>query len=176
MKFRDIPQITQARYSVDVSWDYLKDDLERYDKNFGLILDPTYQRGYIWTEAQKVAYVEYKLRGGTSGGDIYWNCPGWMGKEMRNHPIEIVDGKQRLSAVVDFLDNKIPAFGLYRKDYEDKLHGLRPSFKYHVLDLKDRKELLKWYIAMNTGGSAHTMVDLQPAFDELNKLERETNG
>lgn len=167
MKFRDIKQMTQASYSVHVSWDYLQDWIDNQD-GISFDLDPPYQRGYVWTEEQKIAYIEYILKGGISGKDIFWNCPGWMSNF--KGPLELVDGKQRISAVLDFLNNKIKVFGRFFNEYEDKIRLCGPTFIFHVHDLEDRKAVVQWYLDMNTGGSVHTEKDLQPAYEMMKEL------
>jgi hypothetical protein len=136
-------------------------------------MDPAYQRGYVWTTEQKQAYVEFILKGGESGRDIYWNCAGWM-KSYRG-TLELVDGKQRISAVLDFLDNKLKVFGHLYSEYEDASLVSRYDFVFHVNDLEHQSDVVRWYIDMNTGGSVHTEKDLEPAYEELKRLEKEEN-
>jgi hypothetical protein len=168
--FRDIPQYPHSAYQVDVSWTYLKEHLAQWDEvpHSPLILSPDYQRGYVWTAEQQTAYCEYILSGGTSGRDVFFNNPSWMGGF--SDPTECVDGQQRIGAVLAFLDGHIPAFGYKFSEYTDQLRLLGPSFTFHVCKIKDRKELLNWYISMNTGGSIHTAADLSPAYGALAAL------
>jgi hypothetical protein len=170
-KLADIPQFTRANYSVHVEWSYLEKHFETFPE---MELDPPYQRGYVWTQEQQIAYLEYQLRGGISGSDIFWNCTTW--DTTMDTPVELVDGKQRISAVLGFLHNKIPAFGRLFKEYEDHKHGLRAHlarFYFHIHSLTDPLEVVQWYIDMNTGGSVHTPKDLEPAFEIRNKLRKE---
>jgi len=172
MKFRDIPQMSQANYAVSVSWSYLESWLDHNSsEGTTLEMDPEYQRGYVWSDEQKTAYCEYTLKGGMSGQDIFWNCASWMKKF--DSPVEIVDGKQRISAVLDFLHNKIKVFGHYYKDFEDRLDPIEPRFTFHVNDLEDPIEVVQWYLDMNTGGSIHTEKDLKPAREMLARLKGE---
>lgn len=164
MKIKDIPQFPHASYTVNVSWSYLREWLQDHK----VILDPIYQRGYVWTEFQKIAYLEYMLRGGFSGKDIFWNSPGWL-----RHGagiLELVDGKQRIRAVSEFLDNKVKAFDHYYNEFEDKLHFVHPDFIFHVNNLETEKEVVQWYLGLNTGGSIHTAEDLKFAQDHLKSL------
>ena len=158
MKFQDIPQMTQARYRVDVMWSYLFSHLDSYQESYGLDLDPDFQRAHVWTEAQQISYVEYQLRGGISGKDIFFNCPGFQGSRNNPGPMVLVDGKQRLNAVTRFLQNEIPAFGSLLKDYEDKLYSLL-SFSVWVNNLNSRQAVLQWYLDLNSG-VAHTQEEL----------------
>jgi len=167
MKFKDIKKFPFSGYTVNVGWDYLRAWLN--DNNEGIMrleLNPLYQRGYVWSTRQKIEYVEYILKGGFSGRDIFWNCPTWMPFNKTMNIVELVDGKQRVQAVLDFLDNKIPAFNTLCKDYEDSIFG-HADFIFHVNNLKSLKDTVEWYIGFNTGGSVHTKKDLEPAYNLL---------
>jgi hypothetical protein len=156
MRFQDIPQFTRgATYVVDVPWAVLDDSLGYYLGKYGLDLDPDFQRGYVWTPLQQTRYVEFILRGGATGRDLYTNCPGWNRGHTKN--FVMVDGKQRLTAARAFLDNKVPVFdGLLFRDFTDGLSMTGPGFKWHVNDLQTRAEVLQWYVDLNTGGTLHT--------------------
>jgi len=113
-RFRDIPQFTQtANYNVDVSWKYLENHLESYNKDQrsddGLQLEPDFQRSHVWDNYKRTCYVEYILRGGYAAREIYFNHPGWQ-RDYKGDFV-LVDGLQRLTAVRMFLAGKIEAFG-----------------------------------------------------------------
>lgn len=155
---REIPQFPHSGYFVHISWDYLIRHIE-HESEVGLVLEPDYQRGHVWSEAQQIAYVEYGLMGGESGMVITTNCPGWM-VDFRG-PYELVDGLQRVSAVLRFLNNEIPAFGHKLADYRDKLSSMRPRFEWRVFSLPTRAEVLQLYLLMNSGGVVHSPKELQ---------------
>ena len=154
-KFQDIPLVTVAKYKVDVMWNYLENWLETEDPD----MNPDFQRGYVWNQTQKEHYVEWILRNGDSGRDIYFNHPGWF-REWDGRMV-IVDGKQRVEAVLAFIHNKVKAYGYYRKEYQDQWNNLHCSFHVHVADLETRKEVLQWYLDMNTGGTMHTNEEVE---------------
>lgn len=161
-RLRDIPQFTRfAAYRVDHSWLDLLRTLECY-QNPGagaqLDLNPDFQRAHVWTDAQKTAYVEYMLRGGLSGRDLYFNCVGW--NKRYEGPFVIVDGKQRLNAATEFLQGRVRAFGRFLDEYADRLLHFEPAFTFHINDLGTRAEVLTWYLEMNTGGTVHTQAEL----------------
>ena len=163
MKFSDIPKVTgDGLYNVNVEWRDLLETLEHYqDSRDGLCvldLDPDFQRGYVWTEAQQIAYVEYRLKGGGAGVNrILFNCVGHMGSYLG--PFQIVDGKQRLNSAMRFLKNEIPAFGYYYVEYEDRLRNV--DFIFNINKLETRKEVLQWYLDLNTGGTVHTSSEIE---------------
>lgn len=159
-RFKDIPPFTHSSsYQVNVSWTYIEDQLKSMANMGGVELDPDFQREHVWSEVQQIRYVEFCLRGGTSGRNILWNGTTFgreTGDSSSWDPIVLVDGKQRLQAVRRFMRNEIPAFGTLRNDYEDKLRMVRPDFIFHINDLKTRAEVLQWYLEQNASGTPHT--------------------
>jgi len=164
-RFQDIPLITVAKYHVDIFWDHMENWIEEEDVD----MNPDFQRDYIWNQNQKEQYVEWILRNGNSGKDIYFNHPGWF-REWDGRMV-IVDGKQRIEAVFGFLNNEVKAYGYYNKEYSDKYRIMHCNFSVHVGDLKTRKEVLQWYLDMNTGGTIHTDDEIKKV-KELLKGER----
>jgi uncharacterized protein with ParB-like and HNH nuclease domain len=159
VKFNDIKRFPHASYIVNVPWIALKEWLYTKEsiEGYKVELNPEYQRDYVWREQQKIKYIEYILKGGFSSRDIFWNCSSWM--KGFNTPLEIVDGKQRISAVLDFLDNKIKAFEYYLSEYKDKIHW-DYDFIFHINNLQTRLDVLRWYLSLNDGGTIHTKKDL----------------
>jgi uncharacterized protein with ParB-like and HNH nuclease domain len=168
MKFNDIPQLTRsANYQTHVEWSFLEAHLDHWFDRGGngeiakLDLEPDFQRLHVWTPDQQTKYVEYILQGGMSGKNLYFNCNGWM--RSWKGPFVIVDGKQRLHAVRQFLKNEVPIFnGKYFKDFEGRMPN-HAHFICYVNDLKTRAEVIKWYLEMNTGGTPHTQSEIAKA-------------
>jgi len=165
LNFNDIPQFTRgASYRVNVGWDYLEEWITQQQekgisRNIAILnLDPDFQRGYVWTDLQKTRYIEYILRGGLSGRDLYFNCVGWMNGF--SGPYVIVDGKQRLDAVRGFLRGEVRAFDRVFSEFEGKLRMTGPGFVVNINDLKTCKEVLTWYLDLNSGGTVHTDEEL----------------
>jgi hypothetical protein len=177
MDFKDIPQYTRdGNYRVNVSWDYLEETLEGYaerSQKFGSVasleLNPDFQRGHVWKESQQVAFVEHCLRGGVGSREIRFNCTGWMA-DFRG-PFVIVDGKQRLEAARKFLRSELKVFGHYFNEFTGRIRSLTTDFIFNINDLKTRKEVLQWYLDINTGGVVHTPDEIQKVRDLLAKEE-----
>lgn len=160
-KFYEIKMFPHCSWRCDVSWKYLENMIVSHSErgSGALDLEPDFQRAHVWNDAQRTAYIEYILRGGTSGKELYFNCPGW-GKNYRG-PYVIVDGKQRLEAVRRFMRGEIKAFGYYRHEYEDAPDITSAKFSWNVAALETRREVLEWYLNFNAGGSAHTSEELE---------------
>lgn len=165
MKFADIPKFTRSSpHSPNVPLGYLKSWINEQIDELSLQLNPDFQRGHVWTTEQQISYVEYLLRGGRSGRDMYFNMPGWMGNW--EGEFVCVDGLQRITACLAFVNNKLPAFGTYLDDFEDRLRMADVTLIININNLKTRKEVLTWYLEMNTGGTPHTDLEL----DKVRKL------
>ena len=157
--FAEVPQFPQAHYNVNVSWGYLEDHLKLSISEFGLDLEPDFQRAHVWTREQQIAYIEYILRGGEVGRNLTFNAVGWDNNFVIGTYV-IVDGKQRLEAVRAFLRGDIPAFGHYRSEYTDSLRLVGPDFVWRICALRSKKEILELYLNINAGGTPHTQEEL----------------
>jgi hypothetical protein len=164
--FQKIPRLMGfGSYSVSAEFEFILPMLQRYKSECNLDLNPEFQRDYVWTEQQKTSYVEFVLRGGNSGLDILFNCPFFLsstkydeGDPLLNRMV-IVDGKQRLSAVTDFLRDNLKVFGHYKSEFAGTLRT-KHRLNFHVNELSTREDLLGWYLELNTGGTVHTEEDL----------------
>ena len=157
-----IPSFTAgAAYIIDQSWKGLDKLFEEWKKDADLDLDPDFQRDHKWTETQQRLYVEFALRGGKTGKELLFNCPGWhFGPSAGS--MELVDGKQRLEAVRRFMANEVPIFGGWlERNFLPEIHRTHlPGFRIHVNDLATRAEVLDRYLEFNDGGEAHTEEEL----------------
>lgn len=159
MRFRDIKTFPLCPYRVDVPWNLVEFHIERDVETGFLDLNPDFQRAHVWTPEQQVAYVEYVLQGGTSGKELYFNCPDYS-KGSTVGPYVIVDGKQRLEAIRAFMRGDIPAFGHFRNEYADEPDMLTARFSWNIAGLRTRAEVLEWYLNFNAGGTIHTEAEL----------------
>lgn len=112
--YKQIPKFTnEGVYHVDMSPAWLIKWIQEEETTMGLELNPNFQRGHVWTREQQIAYVEYRLRGGKSGVDLYFNCSFWFEGKRGNTGYQAyvcVDGLQRITAWVihDSFANKNP--------------------------------------------------------------------
>ena len=122
MKFADIPQFTHANWACDYELSRVWDAIEKWRNEDGLNIDPDFQRAHVWKPPQQTAFIEFMLRGGITGRDLYFNHPGWM-RDWKGEFV-MVDGKQRLEAIRRFFHNEIPAFDSLFKGFTDKINNL----------------------------------------------------
>jgi hypothetical protein len=174
MKWSDIPRFPNIHYRVTIPWGYLLDKLDNYQNEYGLNLDPDFQRGHVWTENQQVAYVEYILQEPQSGKEIYFNHPGWM-TDWKGEFV-LVDGRQRIEAARRFLSGEIRAFGHLVTEFEgpESKDGrvripFNIEFYFNVARLKSRAEVLQWYLDFNAGGTPHSAKEIKRVRELLSK-------
>ena len=158
-RFDQIPKFTpSATWHCDIGWAYLEEWLSM-QMTQGFTMEPDFQRAHVWTERQQVRYVEFILRGGSGARDIMCNHPNWQ--SAGHGPYELVDGKQRLTAVLAFMRGQIRVFGHTFSEYEDKQFlRFHAGLKWHVNELATRREVLQWYLDLNAGGVVHTNEEL----------------
>jgi len=181
MKINDIPKFTpDGEYEVSISLNYLESALKDYFEDYGLELNPDFQRGCVWSEEQQIAYMEFFLRGGKTARTIYFNCPYFIDGTCEDYingkyemPMVCVDGLQRLTTIRKFLANELRVFGYLRNEFEDILPTLRrETIRFNVNNLKTKKEVLQWYLDYNTGGTVHSQEEIT----KVRKMLEEYNG
>ena len=173
-RFRDIPKYTRdGSWQADFDFTTLIDFIDEHIENYGLQLNPKFQRGHVWTEEQQIKWLEFFLRGGRTSRIIYLNKPDWHSKvsEGTYNEFVCVDGLQRLTAIRRFVNGEIPVFGSYIYEFEDKMSLVRDSIKVNINDLKSEKEVLQWYVDMNSGGTPHTSDEIERVRKMIYELE-----
>ena len=155
----------KAKYEVDNSWSRIEKTLELIQKDYGLNLEPDFQRGHVWTEDQQVRFVEAAIRGAiTSAGLlIQFNCPIYAGKNTGDLPDEMqcVDGLQRLTSLRKFIAGDIKPFGLHVDDLEGtEFDPRRYYYKMAVHAFQTKAELLQYYLDLNAGGTPHSAEEI----------------
>lgn len=164
-----IKPLPAANHATDCPFRDLERMLEGYEKNWGLNLDPDFQRGHVWTAAQRIAYLEGIYRGtvGESQRTIQFNAPHWEtedhGGDLPNE-IQILDGLQRLTTVRMFMAGKLRIFnGLHVDDFEGSNYSTRMAvyrLRFTIHNFAWRKDVLQWYISVNEGGSPHAPEEI----------------
>jgi hypothetical protein len=131
-------------------------------------LEPDFQRGHVWSDAQRSAFVEALIRG-TASGRILFNCPGWErsvpGGDIAEQTFQCIDGLQRLTAVRKYLAGEILVFGGRSvRDFKGTPFDVeRLSFRLQIgiYDFSTRAELLQFYLDLNAGGTVHSAQEIE---------------
>ena len=173
IRFKDIPKFTkESNYCVDIDLRRIPVWIEREKEEAGLDMIPDFQRGHVWSRDQQIAFVEFLLRGGKTN-PVYFNCPSWKYsvKKGQYNQYVCVDGLQRLTAICAFIDNEIPAFESYFKEFEDPRRLNDITIKFNVNDLRTEQEVLQWYIDINSGGTPHSKSEIDKVKSLISKYK-----
>lgn len=119
---------------------------------FGVDFDPDYQRDFVWNDKDKEKLIQSVFENTDIGKFVFVKLP-W--KDADSPAYQILDGKQRLSALVDYYLNKFPYNGFF---YDDLMTSDQYWFKNHAVSIAElpenisRKQILKTFILLNTAG------------------------
>jgi hypothetical protein len=165
--WKKLPKLTSiGTYEINVPLDDFNGTLDKYINQYHLDLNPDFQRGRVWKQSQQIKYIEFLLMGGVTNNVIYFNHPGWMNSF--NGDFVIVDGLQRITSILDFLDNKFKVFDEYSSYIDLRGHY---NIKFNINNLKTRKEVLKWYLEINSNGTPHTEDEIEKVKNLLEEEE-----
>lgn len=188
--YRDIRPLRKSTYTVNnmiANIERTLADLARDAQSGGgdLELSPDFQRGHVWSREKQVAFIEAILRG-TAPLVIRFNCPGWnsgakgLVEGLNPATIQCVDGLQRLTAMREFVADKFPVFGkYYAKDLKNTPFSMsRPdkTWVMEVYNIPTRKELLQFYLDLNSGGVVHAPEELERVRGLLKEEGLKTSG
>jgi uncharacterized protein with ParB-like and HNH nuclease domain len=176
VSIKDIKKFTSwGNYTVDIEWGYLPKFINDFVGQ-GLQIEPDFQRGHVWSVKHQTAYVEFGLRGGKSGREILFNNPNWTHYRTSEYEdFVLVDGLQRITAVTKFINNELKVFdGYLFSDFTDLPRVTLRNQRFHVTvnDLVTKKEVLNWYLELNSGGVVHTEEEL----NRVRKLLKEESS
>lgn len=128
-------------------------NVDALSKTEKMVLDPIYQRELCWTIEQKQSYIINLFNGLAKCNPTIIE---YYSNDYNTKYYEILDGKQRLTTIFDFIDNKFPIIYENEKIYfndlidQDKKYLLRFDVKYtrimpnqlnENLSLKDRLQI-----------------------------------
>ena len=108
-------RLEDDQHSLDLSQVEIKtaevpiDELVRMVRSGQINIDPPYQREEVWTTGQKQAFISFLSRSQTKPVPIILCRRGDPAKNRKKiAESDTIDGKQRLSTMRDFFDNRLP--------------------------------------------------------------------
>ena len=139
-------------------------------------LNPIYQRDLVWTQEQKEHYLINLFE---SRASIEPTIVQYYETDTNNEIYEVLDGKQRLSTLFDFIGNKITVNGLYFKDLHDadQKFLMNHNVKYRrIISEKDSGDLdiktkIQLFYEINLYGTKMSDEDLERVQALLNVEE-----
>jgi hypothetical protein len=139
---------------------------------FGVDFNPEYQRDYVWSKTDKELLIDSIFKNIDIGKFVFIHLSDEEWKE-RHLSYEILDGKQRLSTLIDFYENKLSYKGKY---YNDLSPMDKRTFKNHMVSIAEVREtnkkiVLKYFLMLNRTGKVMDEQHLGKVEKMLDRLE-----
>lgn len=162
-------EIEIVKVDTDLSKMYRKYAEEEID------LNPEYQRELVWTDKQKQEYILAILKQRAKITPVIIEKLTEQGTVL----YEILDGKQRLTALFDYIDNKYPLqTGEYFKDLSAKDMNVITQTRVSYTRITSYKECdvpldfkLAYFLEINAMGTKITDEHIEKIENKLKELE-----
>jgi hypothetical protein len=162
----------RAAYTINMFLRRVRTGVEEMFKDIGGVdFCPDYQRGHVWTESQQILFIESLIQGYLPSSllTLQFNCPHWENFHYQSPDLpreaQCLDGLQRYTAMVAFVEGRIKAFGLTVDEFSGTRYSVNDyTFTVTIQDFKTKKEVLGYYLRLNAGGTQHTA-------DEIKRVE-----
>lgn len=139
---------------------------------FGIDLNPDYQRGYVWDDTDKELLLDSIFKNIDIGKFvlIHLSDGEWIKRELS---YEILDGKQRLSTIIEFYENKLSYKGKYYNDLSKKDKRTFTDHQISVAEVRetDKKMVLKYFLMLNRTGKSMDKSHLVEVEKMLSSME-----
>lgn len=185
---KKINPITNCLYKEESGLLYLPSFLKNFAEGAskGLNLTPDYQRGHVWTSEQQLKFIQNLLKGVLNESllTFSFNHPGQLKalynkkiihsqdkKNILPDEIQCLDGVQRLTALLKFIDGEIYPFGYSYAELKGYLRLQRIRLQFQVYSFQTKAEILQFYLDINSGGVVHSQEELKRV-EELLSLEK----
>ena len=139
--------------------------------HFGVDMNPDYQRDFVWTAEDKEYLIDSIFKGVDIGKFVFVVRPmeEWH-KDFISY--EILDGKQRLNALIEFYENRFPYKGVY---YNELSHKDKRTFTDHTVSLAEvrdasKKEVLESFLLLNRCGHVMNKAQLEKVEEMIKEM------
>lgn len=118
---------------------------------------PVWQRSLCWTQEQNIKLIESIWLGFEIGTYIVndWDMTGNI--QVKNSDI-VIDGQQRINAIIRYANDEFPVFGQYYSSLtkREQARFKKTSFGKRITTCFDEKLLKEIYNRLNFSGVKHT--------------------
>lgn len=123
---------------------------------------PSWQRQLVWTKEQKRSFIESVFLG-YDLGSVMINSYEDVGDGLTRPMSDIlIDGQQRVSALLGFINNEFDYAGFYWKDLNrrEQRRFLEREMGKRMTECYDEEELRKVYNHLNFSGVRHEQSEM----------------
>lgn len=145
-----IPQFNKKFYLGSVYNQPIESVLHRH-YYWGVDMNPAYQRGNVWNLEDKVALIDSIFNDIEIGRIVLMKRPY---SDERKETYEIIDGKQRLTALIEFFEDRFEYKGLKYSQLHphDQNHFDQKQLALIEAPEMSEEQILEYFIRVNTSG------------------------
>jgi hypothetical protein len=134
----------------------------------GVDFTPEYQREYVWTLEDKQKLIDSIFNNVTIGLFVFAK----VSYEVNGKGYEVIDGKQRLTALIEFYEDRFQYKGYYFSELSrsDKYHFEDYGVSMGTLEEPSEKEKYAAFLAVNTFGKVMDEKHLQTVREKYEQL------
>jgi len=136
-----------------------------------LIVDKSYQRRSIWTDKDKIRLIETILLKYIVPQLFFWQAE--TDPDNGTTTTHIVDGQQRINAIIDFINNKFSLKSKYL--LEDSIKNSYGDKKFSELPDEIRTDIWTYKLYIMDISNNATETDIRKMFSRLNLTEYSLN-
>lgn len=147
----DLSKVQYKQYNVQRFHSGLKFFKQNIEELYEVDLNPPFQRGDVWTETQQIDFVEFVLKKGHT-------TPIFLNRGSESGICVMVDGKQRTTALIKFLNDKMRVFkdevdgNVTYSEFSNQI-GYDVGIDLVLNNLSDENDVIQWFIDLNEGGT-----------------------
>lgn len=135
----------------------------------GTDFDPEYQRDFVWGREDQIALIDSIFNKIDIGKFVF------VKKDFgEKFAYEIVDGKQRLKAALDYYENRFPYEGLYYNDLcrQDRRYFKEYSVLLAEIENCDHQQILKYFVMLNKHGRIMDKAQIEKVEQMIDRQEQ----
>jgi len=142
------------------------DSLHRMSIGCGFVMNNEYQRDYVWKDAEKVSLIDSIFKG-LGIGSV--SC---ITHEFPNTTIEVIDGQQRITTILDFMQDGFSYKGKFWSDLTFRDRGFFSNThitqETHEAKYLKKSDILHMFLCANVAGVAQDESHLRMVEDKYN--------
>lgn len=118
---------------------------------------PSWQRDSVWTKKQKISLIESVYLGYDLGSVVINGYLDGKNDTLVKFSDCLIDGQQRIEAMIEYTHSKFPVFGAYWKDLNrhDQSRFLYRELSKRMVHCFEEEKLKEVYNHLNFSGTNH---------------------
>jgi hypothetical protein len=142
---------------ISTSHGYSASDYPWAKKMLGKFPLPAWQRDSVWTMAQKVSFIQSVYLGYDLGSVVVNDYVTLKGDKLAKFSDCLIDGQQRLEAILEYTNSELPVYGLLWKELtrSEQNRFLMREIGKRMINCFDEDKLKQVYNHLNFSGTKH---------------------